>query len=193
MRLKRILIHVTALVLLVTGALAQTSSGGQHFAKDGLSFDYPAGWTMQDKSTTDIQYLMLTRDGYAEIIVRALRAIIDSPQKEAEAKRIVQDGFVDAWAKNFTDEGARAERSATTIDIAGGSGDCTRLTASLEREPGHVDVCWRLLEKRLVQLTILGSDNDISKTASAWDLIRNNIKIEPQAESQPSPKPSPKP
>jgi hypothetical protein len=191
MKLKRGLIYTALSLVLVTGALAQTSSNVQHFAKDGLAFDYPAGWAMADQSSGQMQYLTLSRDGFAEIIVRSPRGVIDSPPKEAEAKRLVQDGFVDAWTKNFSDSGAKAQRSTVSTEIAAGPAECTRLSANLGGEPGRVDVCWRLLEKRMVQLTIVGADKDINKTASAWDAVRNSVKIEPPPEPKSAPRPSP--
>ena len=191
---KRNLFYVIGSVVLATGALAQTSSNAQHFAKDGLSFDYPAGWTMDEsKSTGQMQYLQLGRDGYSMIIVRAPRGVIDTPEKEAHAKQLIQEGFVSAWAKNFSDNGAKSERSTVSTEIAGATAECTRLSASLGGEPGRVDVCWRLVEQHMVQLTIVGSVKDISKTATAWDVIRNSIKVEPQPQPKTTPQSSPSP
>lgn len=188
--LKRRMFQAAACMLLASGALAQTSS--QHFAKDGLSFDYPAGWSMDEsKSSGQMQYLMLGRDGYATIIVREPRGLVDTPEKEAHAKQLIQDGFVDAWAKNFSDSGAKPERSTVPTEIAGGAAECTRLSASLSGEPGRVDVCWRLIEKRMVQLAIVGSARTITKTSPAWDAIRNSVKVEPPPQPKASPSPTP--
>ena len=182
---------IVAMASLAGATLAQNSN--QHFAKDGLSFDYPAGWaTDESKSSGQMQYLTLGRDGYALIVVRAPRALVDTPDKEANAKKIVQEGFVDAWIKNFEAQGAKPERSAVTTEIAGGPAECTRLSASLDGEPGRVDICYRLLEKKMVQIAIIGSTKDIGRTTSAWDSIRNSLKIEPPAQKQ-SPAPSPSP
>jgi len=38
-------------------------------------------------------------------------------------------------------------------------------------------------------LTFFGQDNELKKFASAWDLVRNSLKIE---EPKPTPKPTPK-
>jgi hypothetical protein len=189
---KRRIFLISVSVLLVSGALAQTSSNGQHFAKDGLSFDYPAGWSMDESKTSgQMQYLMLGRDGYATIYVRSPRALVDSPEKEAQARHLIQDGFVEAWAKNFSDNGAKAERSTVPTEIGGGTADCTRLSASLGGEPGRVDICWRLVEKRMVQLAIVGSTRDVTKTGAAWDAIRTSLKVEPPPQPKPTPQPSP--
>lgn len=187
---KRKMFQLAVSALLVSLALAQTSN--QHFAKDGLSFDYPAGWSIDEsKSSGQMQYLILGHDGNATIYVRSPRALVDSLEKEAQAKHLIQDGFVDAWAKNFSDNGAKAERSTVLTEIAGGAAECTRLSASLGGEPGRVDVCWRLVEKRMVQLAIVGSTRDVTRTALAWDAIRNSLKVEPPPLPSPTPQPSP--
>jgi hypothetical protein len=178
MKLSRKLFLIVAFVSVLGAAMAQNS--GQHFAKDGLSFDYPSGWVIDEsKNSTPMQYLTLGRDGYASIIVRSPRGLIDTPEKETLVKHFIQDGFVDAWVKNFESSGAKPERSVVSTEIAGGPAECTRLSASLSGEPGHVDVCWRLVEKRMVQLAIIGSTKDITRTTPVWDAIRNSVKIVP--------------
>ncbi|MEO8435832.1 MAG: hypothetical protein ABI596_13110 [Pyrinomonadaceae bacterium] len=185
-----------ALLMLVglTAAAVQTQEQPKpnpdvkHFAKDGLSFDYPNGWDVSDQSTAQLQYLSLSRAGYAGIMVRAPRAGIDSKEKEDHARQLIQEGFIQAWAKNFTDSGAKAERSVVTTEVAGGPAEGTRLTARLDGEPGHVDIYWRLIGTRLVQLAIVGSDRDIKRSEPAWDAVRNSIQfaMAPAARSTPA-------
>src|SRR6266516_63743 len=185
-------------IVIVAGlaALAQTQeppktkTDATHFAKDGLAFDYPAGWDLSDQSTGQLQYLSLSRTDYATIVVRSPRAQIDSKEKEAQARQLIQDGFVQAWAKNFTDSGAKAAPSSVSTEIAGGPAEGTRLSAVLDREPGHVDIYWRMLGGRMVQLTIVGSDKQIKKSESDWNAVRNSIQIEPPAVPRVTPAPS---
>ena len=159
----------------------------KHFTKDGLSFDYPNGWDVSDQSTGQLQYLSLSRAGYAGIMVRSPRAGIDTKEKEDHAKQLIQEGFVQAWAKNFTDSGAKAERSVVTTEVAGGPAEGTRLSARLDGEPGRVDIYWRLVGNRLVQLAIVGSDRDIKRTEPAWDLVRNSVKFDVAPAATPTP------
>ena len=158
-----------------------------HFAKDGLSFDYSDGWELSDQSSAQLQYLTLSKTDYAEILVRSPRAQIDSKEKEDQAKQLIQEGFVQAWAKNFADSGAKAERSSVSTEIAGGPAEGTRLSAMLDREPGHVDVYWRLLGGRMVQLTIVGSDKQIKKSEAAWNTVRNSVQVEVAPAKTPTP------
>ena len=190
----RILLAGLVLSVVLIPAIVAQGPNVTRFAKDGLSFDYPTGWTVDEsRSTGQMQYLTLGRDGYATIIVRSPRGLIDTPEKETHAKQLIQDGFVDAWVKNFESSGAKPDRSVVSTEITGGPAECTRLTASLSGEPGRVDICWRLVDKLMVQLAIIGSTKDITRTTSAWDLIRNSIKIEPAPQPKPTPSPKAKP
>src|SRR5207247_2779755 len=97
MRLLRRLILALTSLLLVVSALAQDPNV-KHFAKDGLSFDYPANWQFSDQSSGQMQYLQMARDGYAEIRIRVPREWLNTPEKEAAAKKLIQDQYVDAFA-----------------------------------------------------------------------------------------------
>ena len=187
----------TLLAMLMLAGLTATAVQNQeqpkpnpdvkHFAKDGLSFDYPTGWDVSDQSTGQLQYLSLSRNGYAGIMVRAPRAAVDTKEKEDHAKQLIQEGFIQAWAKNFTDSGAKPERSVVTTEVAGGPAEGARLSARLDGEPGHVDIYWRLIGTRMVQLAIVGSDRDIKRSEAAWDIVRNSVKFD----VAPAPTPTP--
>lgn len=180
--------------LLVCGfiATAQTSSDARHFAKDGLSFDYPATWQISDQSTAQIQIIQLLRgDGYAEIRIRVPREPLNSPQKESEAKKLVQDKYVEGFVDSLQQAGLRPTREEGTTEIAGGPAAGIRIRAVLEREPGGLDSYFRVLSSRFAQLSQLGSQKEMNRSTDAWDLLRNSIKIE--APAQPGASPAPKP
>ena len=187
MKFKQILIGCVAL-LFVTSAQTQTPDT-KHFDKDGLSFDYPANWQISDQSTPQMQYLELTR-GDVVIRVRVPREWLKTPEKEAFAKKLIQDKYVDDFALNVEQAGMRPRRSAVTTQIAGADAEGARVRAVLDGEPGGMDSYFRIVSDRLVNLSILGSEKEITKSAPAWDTIRNSLKVAPPP--QPTPLPSPK-
>src|SRR5882724_6402601 len=91
--LLRILIIATISLLLVGSALAQDPNV-KHFAKDGLSFDYPATWQISDKSSQQMQLLELAV-GDVIVRVRSPREWLKTPDKEAHARKLFQDQYVD--------------------------------------------------------------------------------------------------
>ncbi|PYS46725.1 MAG: hypothetical protein DMF68_18310 [Acidobacteria bacterium] len=183
------------LLLIGLTAHAQTPDT-KHFDKDGLSFDYPASWQVSDQSTQQMQFIQLLRgDGYAELRLRAPREWLKTPQKEAEAKRIIQDHYVDNFVEQLQQAGLHPTRSNITTEIAGASSDGVRVRAMLGNDPGGMDSFHRIISNRLVQLSQLGSESDMAKSADAWDMIRNSIKVEPPPQSKPTTtaKPTPTP
>jgi hypothetical protein len=192
MRLLKTLLYSIASLLLVVSAQAQTSDA-KHFTKDGLSFDYSNGWTINDESNSDAQVLTLTRnDSDAQIKLFVHRGQVNTPEKMAEAKRQLIDPYVEQTSKQFAEMGAKPERTPASMEIGGAQAEGTRIQVVLD-EPGEAGIYWIALGNRVVVLAFSGPTQALKKATPTWDLIRNSIKVEPQAESQPSPKPSPKP
>src|SRR5229473_869416 len=115
-KLIKILIGCAAL-LLATSVQTQTPDT-KHFDKDGLSFDYPANWQLSDQSTQQMQYLELTR-GDVVIRVRSPREWLKTPEKEAAAKKLFQDKYVDDFVGSVEQAGIHPKRSAVTTQIGG--------------------------------------------------------------------------
>ena len=171
-------------------AVAQTPVDAKHFTKDGLLFDYPGGWTVQDDSNSDAQQVTLARaDSDVQIRVFVHRGRI-TPEKVADAKKAFIDPYVTATAKQFVAMGAKPEQSPDTTEIAGVKADGVAIKASLGGEPGAARIFWTLIGQRVVVLTFFGPDKELKKFASAIDLLRNSVKIEdPKAAPKASPTP----
>src|SRR6266849_4209026 len=187
MKLIQILIGCAAL-LLATSVQTQTPDT-KHFDKDGLSFDYPAKWQMSDQSTQQMQLIELAR-GDVVIRVRSPREWLKTPEKEAHAKKLFQDQYADHFATQLEQAGMNPKRSPITTQIAGADAQGIRLRAMLDGAPGGMDSYFRIISDRLVNLSIIASEKDVSKSAAVWDAIRNSLKVEPppQPKASPSPK-----
>lgn len=192
MTFTRTLIGSTALLLLLALiALAQApGADNKHFAKDGLSFDYPANWQISDQSTPQMQFIQLVR-GELEVRVRVPREWLKTPEKEAEARKIFQEKYVQNFVTQLEQAGLHPKSTAVTTQIAGGPAEGTRVRAVLDGDPGGMDSYYRTVSDRLVHLSIIGSEKDIAK-ATAWELIRNSLQVEPPPQPKPTPQPSPK-
>jgi len=188
MKAVRYLICLAVWLLFVAGALGQPNY--KHFAKDGLSFDYPASWQLSDQSTGQMQFLELSQ-GDVVIRVRSPREWLKTPEKEAHAKKLFQDQYVDNFATQFEQQGMQPKRSTVTTQIAGADAEGVRLRVVISTNPGGLDSYYRIFSDRLVHLSILGSEKEIAKDAPAWDLIRNSLKVEPPPQPKATPKGKP--
>jgi hypothetical protein len=187
--MKRVVICVFAFTLLLGAGVAAQNT--KHFAKDGLVFDYPEGWTITDDSSSDAQQLTLSRsDSEAMIKFFVHRGKVNTPEKLAQAKAKIIDPYLNYTEKQFVQMGAKPERAAATTQISGANAEGVRITAVLDREPGEAGVYWVMVGERLVVLTLFGPEKAIKKAAPAWDAVRNSLKIEaPASKASPSPKP----
>ena len=186
--MKRAIVCIFAFALLmVVGVAAQNN---KHFTKDGLTFDYPDGWTIVDESNTDAQQLTLGRaDSEAMIKFFVHRGKVNTPDKLAQAKAKIIEPYLSYTEKQFVGMGAKPERVAATTQIAGTEAEGVRITAILDREPGEAGIYWVTVGERLVVLTLFGPDKAIKKATPAWDTVRSSLKIEaPAPKATPSPK-----
>jgi len=183
---------IAFLLLCGLSASAQTAaSDAKEFNKDGLSFNYPAGWSFNDTSDADKQQLTFGRaDVDAQITVFVFRTPIKTPEQMAEAKRILVDKYVSAQTASFEQAGAKPQSSPETTDISNIKADGVIIRLSFDGVPGAAKIYWALVAERLVVLTFFGPDRALTKATPAWDTIRNTIKI---VEPTPEPKPSLKP
>jgi hypothetical protein len=177
-----------AALLFAFAAAAQTSS--KHFAKDGLSFDYPDGWTITDDSSSDAQQLTLNRsDSPAMIKFFVHRGKVNTPEKVAQAKSKIIEPYVAYTEKQFTSMGAKPTRTDATTQIAGVNAEGVHITAVLEGEAGEAGIYWVTIGERLVVMTLFGPDKALKKVQPSWDMMRNSLKIEANAKATTSPKP----
>jgi hypothetical protein len=187
--MKKTAVLISLLGLLFAFAVtAQTSN--KHFAKDGLSFDYPDGWTINDESNTDAQQLTLGRsDSPAMIKFFVHRGKVNTPEKLAQAKKAIIDPYVAYTEKQFVSMGAKPQRANATTQIAGVNAEGIHITAVLEGESGEAGIYWATIGERLVVLTLFGPDKALKKVQPSWEMVRNSLKIEATAKATPSPKP----
>lgn len=191
MKFTRSLIACLALSLLIGSALAQDPNV-KHYDKEGLSFDYPANWQFSDQSSGQMQYIQMARDGFAEIRIRIPREWLKTPEKETAAKKLIQDQYVDNFAHQVEQAGMNPKRSVATTQISGADAQGARIRAVMDGQPGGMDSYFNILSERLVQMSIIGSETEITKSAAVWDMIRNSLKVAPPPQPKPLASPTPK-
>jgi len=178
----------TVAVVLVLSGIVSLAQGGQTFNANGVSFNYPDGWTMNDDSNSDAQQVTLSRtknDIQIRVFVHKGRI---SPEKFPDAKKAFIDPYIASTMKQFVAMGAKPEQSADTSEIGAVKADGVKVSASLG-EPGAAKIYWALLGQRVVILTIFGPDREIKEFAPAWDIVRSSFKVEDKSAPKPSPKP----
>ena len=185
--------QLTLVAVLLFGVLvtAQTPDS-KSFAKEGLSFDYPAAWQLVEDSNTDLQQITLTKantDVQIGVFVHRGRM---TPEKMAAAKKAIVDPLIAGNVKQFVAMGAKPDQVPDSTEIAGIKAEGTSINASLGGETGAAKLYWALVGQRVVILSLFGPDKQLKQLAPAWDLVRTSLKVvDPKAVPAASPKPSP--
>jgi hypothetical protein len=166
---------------------------GKQFAKDGLSFNYPSAWAFNDTSNADAQQMTFGRtDSDVQITVFVFRAALTTPERIAEAKKVLVDRYVASSTKSFEQANGHPQSTAATSEIGGVAAEGVKIKASLDGVPGGAEIYSAVVGQRLVVLTLLGPDRAVAKAVPAWDMIRGTLKIaEPQPKAQPAASPKP--
>jgi hypothetical protein len=155
-------------------ALAQTP---KTYTKDGLSFDYPADWTLQEGVNADAQQLTLAKaNSDVQISVFVHKGRI-TPEKMPDAKKAFIDPYITGTERQFVQMGAKPEQSTEASEIGGVKAEGVKVSASLGGESGAAKIYWALVGQRVVVLTFFGPDKQLTQQAPAWDLLRNSLKV----------------
>ena len=169
---------LSLLIVLAVGVSAQTAGTDKQYVKDGVTFDYPAGWTLTDDSNKDAQQLAMARaNNDVQIRVFVHRGRV-TPEKLPDAKKAFIDPYIAGMGKQFVAMGAKPTEAPDNSDIGGIKADGVVITANLGGEAGAAKIYWAIVGSRVVVLTYFGPDKELKQFATAWDLVRNSIKVE---------------
>ncbi|MFL6230459.1 MAG: hypothetical protein ACJ741_16935 [Pyrinomonadaceae bacterium] len=169
------------LTFLCPPAVAQGGDAAQarHFSVKGLSFDYPSDASLEDMSGERGQHLVLKAGAKgAQIMIISRFDTLNSQEQFETAHREVADKFINAMTEELKKLG-QIERTTVQIEIAGAQAPGVRLRSVLSSEPGDAECYSLLLGKRLVLVTLIGSDKEIAAAANTWAMVRRSLRITP--------------
>jgi hypothetical protein len=179
---------LTALLVVcsVSATTQAQSSDVKQIAKDGLTFNYPNNWLINDTSNADAQQFTFSRpNSDAQIRVFVFRTAVNTPARLAEARKVLVDTYIAQTSKTFQQMGAKPESAPATTEIGAVKSEGVRISASLDGEPGAAEIYWGVLGERLVVLTFFGPDKALKQASPGWDTIRSSMAVE-----QPKPVPA---
>ena len=179
--------------LLLLCGVSASAQDAKEFNKDGLTLSYPASWSINDTSNADAQKMDFGRaDTEAQVTVFVFRTLVTTPERVAEAKKVLVDKYVASTKKQFEEVDPHTQSSPATSTIGTATSEGVKIRASLDGVPGSAEIQWAVVGQRLVVLTFLGPDKALTKALPAWDLIRTSIKVEEPQPKTPQPAASPK-
>lgn len=175
--MRRLTIRLAASAILFIALPVLAFAQANQFNRDGLSFSYPAEWTLADESDTNAQTLTLDRGkDEAKIIIVVLRSQLNSTQV-AQVQPTMTNAIVDAMAQEIAKLGAQVRRGSISEAIGGVQAQGIRLRASLQGETGNADVFWLVLNSKLVHVVFVGSDQERARASGVWNMVCSTLRV----------------
>ena len=161
--------------------------GGGHYSKDGLAFDYPAGWKLGESSNAELQRVVLTSAGGGSniIMVFAQRELITTAAQLYASRNAVTMPYVENIAHKLGLRNPPPADEAQCVSVGDRNAVGFRMTGQFEGQPTTAEVYTIVLGQRLLHLVNLRADKDEAAGAAAWKTLLDSLKVE--APAQPSP------
>jgi hypothetical protein len=178
---------LSLLFLLTCASAAKTAQDAAgRYSKDGLSFDYPAGWTLADKSAGGAQYLLLTLpDSSASVQVLAHR----EPLQNIEQLRALQESFTVPYVNDLARKLGLPEapqwKDAQCLNFGGHVAEGVRLKGQFNGQPSAAEVYTTVVGRRPVHLIYVRMDRDDARGSEAWKAVLDSLAVEPPKNSTP--------
>lgn len=172
-------------VILLAAPFAPQGGAG-HYSKDGVAFDYPAGWTLGDTSNAELQRVVLTRAGGSNIIMLfAQRTLITTAGQLYASRAAVTMPYVENIANKLGLSQPPSPDEAQCVAVGERYAVGFRMTGLLQGEPTRAEVYTIVLGQRLIHLVNVRAERDEAPGVAAWKSLLDTLKVEPPAQSSP--------
>lgn len=147
-----------------------------HFSSEDISFDYPAGYSVSDESTTEAQQFIITRKGSSvQLTIVMLRRIVLPHELQAATENLTEP-MVKKVALTLAPATSPA-RTSIQIPVGSKHAEGVRLRSSRLRKK-TAEVIWLRLSSRLVAMAFVRSDVDEVVEAQLWETVRSSLRVE---------------
>jgi TonB family protein len=147
-----------------------------HFATHGTSFDYPAGYSVADESTTDAQRFVITRKGSSTQLTIVVLRRVTLPSDLPAAL----DNFKEPIIKEVgATLGLNNSAAGTAIKTRIGTKEAEGVRLRSVRNPKRTgEVIWLRLSFHLVALSFVRANDVEAVELRLWETVRSNLKVE---------------
>ena len=169
-----------------TSAAKTTQDTAGRYSKDGLSFGYPSGWALTDKSGEAAQHLLLTLpNNSASVQVLAHR----EPLQNIDQLRALRETFTVPYVNDIARKLGLSEapqwKDAQCINFGGHVAEGVRLKGQFNGQPSAAEVYTTVGGGRPVHLIYVRMDKDDARGSEAWKAVLDSLAIEPPPNSPP--------
>jgi TonB family protein len=170
----KFLVSLGIVSFLSIGVSAQSvTQAVNRLSAEGVSFNYPAGFSIADESTTEAQRLILTqKDSSVKFTIVSRRTLVQRSEVSGE-----MDSFTEPLVREVEAEvglGGIPTRTILRTPVGLVEAEGVRLRSASKTG----EVIWFRTSSRLTGLAFVRSDKDESEAVQFWQTIRYSIKVE---------------
>lgn len=173
MRPRSIVTSLALSLLFLQAAFAQNAAPAlKAYDAEGLKFDYPADWTLVDKSTPEVQHLLLTKpDSMLLIVIVSPREFLTERRQFALLHSSVYRNYFSAMEDTLKTKNKDPEREYFCTDVKGHSVGSTRIKGLYKDDASTGEIYSFGFFRRYLGLVYFKSD----KEAAAGDPVMNDL------------------
>ena len=175
----KLAVTIGMIISFLSASICAQSAGPElnHFAADGISFDYPAGYSVTEESTPEVQQFVIKRKGSSVQLTIVV------------TRRLVLQNELPAAINNFTEPLVKKvavmlgpgknspERSSFQTQIGTKQAEGIRLRSTRSGTKTG-EVIWMRSSLRLVGFTFVRSDADESVGSDLWRTVSSSLRVE---------------
>ena len=171
------------LALIPIFSLATTGQGSeQHFSRDGASFDYPAGFVLNDRSDAKAQQLILTHPETSSLIlIVAFREPLLTRTELFAATEHTTEPYIRDVIGKLSTANAPAKRDSSCAAIGNATIGGVQVKGEMNGAPATAEVYAFAKGRRFVNLIYVRKNAEDSQSSAAWKLVRESLKLDPVA------------
>jgi TonB family protein len=145
------------------------------FSADGISFEYPAGYSVSDESTTEAQQFIITRKGSSvQLTIVAPRRVVLASELPTAAENLAEP-IVKTVALTLGETNS-SERTSIQTFVGSTQAEGVLLRSSGNRHRTG-EVIWLRLGSRLVAMAFVRSGMDEAVESELWETVRSSLKV----------------
>lgn len=169
-------LSIIILFAIFSGGGAQSQNvTTKHFEKHGLTFDYPADWTLIENNSPGLQTVTVAPEGSAtQIIVSTYGGPVPTCDFEVEGKKIA--GVFSRRVAKVIKAGA-ANGSPVKTQVGASEIEGIQLSGFIDQQPALGDIYSIRQNHQFLSLAFVRTVGD-STAISAWQTVRSSLKVE---------------
>lgn len=178
---------LSLLILLTCAPAAQTAqdAAAGHYSNEGLSFEYPTGWTVEEKGDAETQRVVVSRAGSSAFIeVSSPRASVATHEQMKAAQERLWSSSTEEMQRRLGVKKLPAKDEYRCPPFGERPGSGVSLSGRFEGRGAKGEVYGMIASSRYVNVSLFRTERDERDANAAWKTVLETLKVEGQKEGE---------